>query len=73
VTGDEIRRQRFRVMLLGYDMSGVDGVLDHLAATLDAGGTPLADDCRSEFPKRLRGYDRHEVDEFLERVHRETR
>ena len=71
VTGDEVRLQRFGSALRGYETAAVDGVLNRLAATLDAGGRPLPDDCKGGFRTQMRGYNRNEVDQFLERVRRE--
>jgi DivIVA domain-containing protein len=69
----------------GYDMAEVDDFLDELAAELarlysevtrratPAGRRLTADDIvRKEFNGGLRGYDRREVDRFLDQVAREV-
>jgi DivIVA domain-containing protein len=75
----------FNKEMRGYDMAEVDDFLDELAAELarlysevtrratPAGRRLTADDIvRKEFNGGLRGYDRREVDRFLDQVAREV-
>lgn len=64
-----IRETRFSSVRLtqGYDMDEVDGFLDMLAATADAGQdlTPMIDTARFTTTSLRAGYDISDVDGFL--------
>jgi DivIVA domain-containing protein len=85
LTPREVSEVVFNKEMRGYDMAEVDDFLDELAAELarlysevtrratPAGRRLTADDIvRKEFNGGLRGYDRREVDRFLDQVAREV-
>ena len=85
LTPREVGEVVFNKEMRGYDMAEVDDFLDELAAELarlygevtrrvtPAGRRLTADDIvRKEFNGGMRGYDRREVDRFLDQVAREV-
>jgi DivIVA domain-containing protein len=85
LTPREVSEVVFNKEVRGYDMAEVDDFLDELAAELarlygevtrrvtPAGRRLTADDIvRKEFNGGMRGYDRREVDRFLDQVAREV-
>ncbi len=72
VTGDDVRRAKFRERLRGYDPAAVDAALDVLASRLDAGELRSSDLDGLHFPLRFRGYHQNDVDQLLQQFRAET-
>lgn len=72
MTGDDVRRAKFRERLRGYDPAAVDATLDVLASRLDAGELRSSDLDGVHFPLRLRGYHQSDVDDLLQHLRAET-
>jgi DivIVA domain-containing protein len=63
----------FTFVLRGYDPLAVDAMLDRLRTALASTDPAVRASMRAElaapeFPRRVRGYDRAEVDEYLRRA-----
>lgn len=69
VTGDEVRRAKFRSELGGYQKSAVRDLMQRIANAIEAGESPgtLAN---SELPVVLRGYRLNDVQELLDEIRR---
>jgi len=70
MTGDEIRKTRFREALRGYHPRDVDRFLEEIAQALDNGTSATALFADVTFRDKLRGYRREDVDQLLDRIRR---
>jgi DivIVA domain-containing protein len=69
VTGEEVRACEFRSAWRGYDPDTVDRLLEDVARELDRGEPVDARRFESlRLPLRFRGYDRTDVDAFVDRI-----
>jgi DivIVA domain-containing protein len=68
MTGDDVRRVKFREKLRGYNPEDVDAFLDRVANELDQQRSPRPLLDGLSFREKLRGYHPDDVDKFVDRL-----